>query len=133
MISRLLIIFLILGFGALHAQTQEYGNESYYSDEFCKLLLNGKARESIKEPVSGVTLYPDCITENYVFEFDWATRTKMYECRGQADYYSVILDQYPACFLLARTDKEEEFARQQEHYFKKMKVKYFFLRVEPKP
>jgi hypothetical protein len=77
--------------------------ETYYSDLICSELYNGTT-EGLP---SG--LRPDCQTAFVVMEFDWATRTKHYECIGQSLVYAEETKKSPVCVLLARNDDELAF------------------------
>jgi len=82
--------------------------ESFYSDLICETVYSGNT-DSLP---SG--LRPDCQTEFVIMEFDWATRTKLYECIGQSLVYAVEAVKYPVCVLLARNDEELAFGLSQD-------------------
>jgi len=77
--------------------------ESYYSGLICEQEYNGY-EQSLP---SG--LRPDCQTPFVIMEFDWATRSKSYQCIGQSLIYAQESGLIPVCILLARDDQELEF------------------------
>ena len=82
--------------------------ESYYSNLVCKQEYSGTTG-----PLQS-GLRPDCQTEFAIMEFDWATRTKLYECIGQSLIYANESGKLPVCVLLARDDEELAFGNSQD-------------------
>lgn len=82
--------------------------ESYYVDMLCPGIYGG-TQQSLP---SG--LRPDCQTELEIMEFDWATRSKIYECIGQSLIYAQQSGKTPMCVLLARNPDELELGLQQD-------------------
>lgn len=81
----------------------EFKNENYYSKQICDKWGGKPTRLE-----SGI--YPDCETEFMVIEFDWAKRSKLYECIGQALVYAHETGKFPGCVLLSRNLEEFNFA-----------------------
>lgn len=98
---RLLTILMAVMLGSTSAFAAE--RETFYSDLLCSNLYHGTS------PRLESGLYPDCMTEFVVMEFDWAKSPKHYECIGQALIYSQQTGKHPVCILLARDDEELAF------------------------
>jgi len=80
---------------------QKNHNEKYYQGIHCK-MINGKVEYRLP---SGRRV--DCLTNKYAIEHDFAS--KVYECVGQAIYYSSITGKVPVCALIIENKTDERF------------------------
>lgn len=92
-------------------------NERYYQEKYCKGFLEYKFDDGTKA---------DCLTEDYVTEFDFAY--KWFEAVGQSLHYALKSGKKPSIVLILKTKKHEKHIKNAIPLCKKYGIKLDFIR-----